>query len=66
VTRRVTIAVPDDAVVERSTASRRGPRGLAGLAPGDKVTVTTAPVDLSLATQRARPGVLLAARVLVR
>jgi hypothetical protein len=66
VTRRVTLTVPPDAVFERSTEARRGPRGLTALEPGDKVTVTTAPVDLSLATQRARPGVLLAARVLLR
>ena len=66
VTRRVTLTVPADAVFERSPAAGRGPRGLTGLAPGDKVTVTTAPVDLSLATQRARPGLLLAERVLLR
>ena len=65
-TRRVTLTVPAGAVFERSTAAGRGPRGLTGLAPGDKVTVTTTPVDLSLATQRARPGVLLAARILER
>jgi hypothetical protein len=66
VTRRVTLTVPAGTVFERSTAAGRGPRGLTDLAPGDKVTVTTTPVDLSLATQRARPGVLLAARVLER
>jgi hypothetical protein len=64
VTRRVALQVTANTVVERALEAKKG--GLDNLAPGDKVTVTTTPVELTLPTQRARPGVLSAARVLLR
>jgi hypothetical protein len=66
VTRAVTLTVPAGTVFERSLAGKTGKLGLADLAAGDRVTVTTAPVALSLDAQRARPGVLAAARILLR
>lgn len=66
VTRSVTLRVPAGALFERSPAGKKGTLGLADLAAGDRVTLTTAPVELSLETQLARPGVLSAARILLR
>jgi Peptidase family M23 len=66
VTRRVALQVTANTVVERALEAKEAELGLDNLAPGDKVTVTTTPVELTLPTQRARPGVLLAARVLLR
>jgi Peptidase family M23 len=63
VTRQVVLAVTKDLVLERSSGKKVR---LDDLANGVAVTVTTAPVDLSLQSQRARPGVLRAARVLIR
>jgi hypothetical protein len=63
VTRQVVLAVRKDIVLERSSGNKVR---LGDLKNGAAVTVTTAPVDVSLESQRARPGALLAARVLVR
>jgi hypothetical protein len=63
VVRRVVLAVPASAVLERASGKKVK---WADLATGTRVSVTTAPVEISLETQRARPGVLQAARVLVR
>ncbi|MCC6222839.1 MAG: M23 family metallopeptidase [Thermoleophilia bacterium] len=64
VTRRVTLLLPADATLER--ARKNGAARLDDLVAGARVTVTTAPVEFSLETQRARPGTLSAARVVVR
>ena len=64
VKRRVAILLPAGATLERTR--KNGTAGLDDLVAGARVTVTTAPVELSLETQRARPGALSAARVVVR
>jgi hypothetical protein len=63
VTRQVVLAVTKDVVLARSSGKKVR---LDDLANGVAVTVTTTPVDVSLQSQRARPGVLRAARVLIR
>ncbi len=63
-TRRVTLLLPAGATLER--ARKNGAARLDDLVAGARVTVTTAPIELSLETQRARPGTLSATRVVVR
>jgi hypothetical protein len=63
VTRRVVLSVPDGAVLERASGASVG---WEDLLEGLRVSVTTSAVEPTLAAQRARPGVLQAARVLVR
>ena len=63
VTRRVTLAVPAAARLERPSGDEAQ---FADLAGGDKLTVTTAAVAPSLAAQRARPGELVVERALLR
>jgi hypothetical protein len=62
-TRRVVLSVAPDAALAKANGKRAR---WADLKAGTKVTVTTAPVEPSLATQRARPGVLVAAQIRVR
>lgn len=64
VKRRVALLLPAGATLER--ARKNGAARLDDLAAGARVTVTTTPIELSLETQRARPGALSAARVVVR
>jgi hypothetical protein len=61
--RRVVLSVPLDAVL--SSASGKKARW-ADLDAGTKVTATTLPVEPTLAAQRARPGALALAGLLVR
>jgi hypothetical protein len=63
VTRRVTLAVPAAARLERPSGEQAR---FADLVAGDKLTVTTAPVEPSLAAQRARPGELAVERAALR
>jgi hypothetical protein len=63
VTRRVTLAVPAAARLERPSGEEAG---FADLVAGDRLTVTTAPVEPSLAAQRARPGELAVERAVLR
>jgi hypothetical protein len=63
VTRSIVLRVPASATLERSTGKRVG---WADLKPGTKLTVTTAPVGITLEAQRAAPGALQAARVVLR
>ena len=63
VTRTVVLRVPPSATIERANASRVR---WADLKAGAKVTITTAPVAVTLEAQRARPGTLAAARIVVR
>ena len=62
-TRQVVLTVGRDLVLEQPSGKKVQP---ADLTNGVAVTVTTDPVDVSLETQRARPGVLRAARVVLR
>jgi hypothetical protein len=63
VSRQVVLTVPAGAVLERASGKKAR---VADLTAGAAVTVTTAPVKVSLAAQRARAGALRAAHVLVR
>jgi hypothetical protein len=63
VTRRVTLAVPASARLERPSGDEAP---FADLVAGDKLTVTTTAVEPSLAAQRARAGELVAERALLR
>jgi hypothetical protein len=66
VERPVTLTVPADASLERAgQVGRKGLR-LADLEPGARIQVWTPEIELSLETQRARPGVLSTARIRVR
>lgn len=65
VERSVTVAVPADAVVERRKGERTRPARLENALDGERVTITTAPIELSLETQLARPGTLFASRLLL-
>jgi hypothetical protein len=65
VKRSVTLAVLPEATFERAGKGTKAP-SLSSLEPGTKVRVWTGEVELSVATQLARPGVLAAARVRVR
>ena len=58
-------AVPADAAVERLKGKRTRPAALAGAEPGEGISVTTAPIALTLETQLGRPGTLSAARLLL-
>jgi hypothetical protein len=62
-TRRVVLTVTAGAVLERASG---GKTRWADLAAGTPVTVTTAAVEATLEAQRARPGFLHAAHVLLR
>jgi hypothetical protein len=66
VERQVTLTVPAEATFERAGQAARKRLELADLEPGAKIQVWTPELELSLETQRARPGVLAAARVRVR
>jgi hypothetical protein len=61
--RAVTLVVTPDAVVERTKGGKTKSTKLSTAEPGESVAVTTAPIELSLQTQLARPGVLSAAIV---
>ena len=63
VTRRVTLAVPASARLERPSGDEAQ---FADLVAGDKLSVTTTAVEPSLAAQRARPGELVVDRALLR
>ncbi len=65
VERSVTIAVPADAVVERTKGTKTKPAQLGSAQQGDTITLTTGPIGLSLETQLARPGTLVASRLLL-
>jgi hypothetical protein len=65
VERSVTLAVPADAVVERRKGGKTRQARLESAVAGERVTVTTGPLELSLETQLARSGALLAARLLL-
>jgi hypothetical protein len=62
ITRRVVLAVPAAAVLERSSGTKGRWNDLSA---GTRLTVTTAPVAPTIEAQRARPGFLRVARVLV-
>ena len=63
VTRRVTLAVPASARLERPSGDEAQ---FADLVAGDKLSVTTTAVEPSLAAQRARAGELVVERALLR
>lgn len=65
VERSVTVAVPADAVVERRKGAKTRQARLESAVEGERVTITTAPIELSLETQLARPGTLLASALLL-
>jgi hypothetical protein len=65
VERSVTIDVPADAVVERRRGGKTRRARLESAIDGERVTITTAPIGLSLETQLARSGTLLASRLLL-
>ena len=65
VERSVTIDVPPDAVVERRRGAKTRRARLESAIDGERVTITTAPIELALETQLARPGTLLASRLLL-
>jgi hypothetical protein len=60
VSRNVTLTLPNDAVLQR-VGGKAG--AAADLAKGTKVTIATSPIELSLAYQLAKPGVLAAATI---
>lgn len=65
VERSVTVAVSTDAVVERRKRGKTRQARLESAIEGERVTITTTPIELSLKTQLARPGTLLASRLLL-
>lgn len=65
VERSVTVAVPAGATVERRKRGKTRQVRLGNAIEGERVTITTAPIELSLETQLARPGTLLASRLLL-
>jgi hypothetical protein len=66
VTREVVLAVPRDALIERSIDGSRVATSLASVARGEKAVVWTAPVDSEPSAQLAEPGVLAASLIFVR
>jgi hypothetical protein len=62
ITRRVVLTVPAGAVLERGSGAKGRWNDLTA---GTRLTVTTAPVAPTIEAQRARPGFLRVARVLV-
>jgi len=65
VERSVTLAVPADAVVERRKGGKTRQARVESALEDERVTITTAPIELSLEAQLARPGTLLASRLLL-
>jgi len=65
VTREVVLAVPGEALIERSVDGKRLAAPLASLSSGEKAVVWTTPVTPDLSSQLAEPGVLAAAQVVV-
>lgn len=65
VERAVTLAVPADAVIERRKGEKTRQAALDGAEVGERVTVTTGPIELSLETQLARPGTLVVSRLVL-
>lgn len=65
VERSVTVAVPAGALVERRKGAKTKQVRLESAIEGERVTIATAPIELSLKTQLARPGALLASRLLL-
>jgi hypothetical protein len=65
VERALSVVVPADAVVERRKGERTKPAPLDGAVPGERVTLTTGPIEPSLDSQLGRPGSLRAAAVLL-
>lgn len=66
VERDVVLTLADGATVERERAGRTRPAKLAAAKTGEKVVLTTAPIQLGLRWQLARPGTLSATSVLLR
>ncbi len=66
VTKTVKITVPSDAVLQRIKAGAPVNAKIGSVKAGEKVTVTTAPIQLTLNTQLGKPGALTAARVVLR
>lgn len=66
VERDVTLTVPVDSIVEREKGAKTRKAKLESAEAGERVTVTTGPIELTLASQLARPGTLSAAHVLLR
>jgi hypothetical protein len=65
VERAVTLVVPADAVIERRKGEKTRLAKLESAEVGERVTITTGPIELSLATQLARPGTLVVSRLLL-
>ena len=65
VEREVTIAVPQEAVVQRKRKNGLRPANLATATTGDSVSVTTTGIELTLASELAEPGTLTAAAVVL-
>jgi hypothetical protein len=66
VERAVTLTVAADAVVERERDGKTRPAKLEAAKPGEAITLTTAPIELDLKWQLARPGTLSAASIVLR
>jgi hypothetical protein len=66
VERDVTVAVPAGAVVERVKGGKTRRAKIESAEEGERVTVTTEPVGMTLEWRLARPGKLAAAHVLLR
>ena len=66
VTKTVTITVPADAILQRIKAGGPVNAKIGSVKVGEKVTVTTAPIQLTLNTQLGKPGTMTAARAVFR
>ena len=66
VTKTVTVTVPADAVLQRIKAGGPVNAKIGSVKVGEKVTVTTTPIQLTLNTQLGKRGTLTAARAVFR